>query len=153
MTESDAIPRPSPPLLDHPLHSPILIIRDQHSPLYGHLLLEIFPFSLLSSESSHGVATCFWLFFFYSPYLSGPGNYVGFCLEIYCYLEIIPLLAVELLNTKNKTSQINSLPLRKYKEVQKKLFVEHIYHFSHLSMSQLLLIANLPKCLSVHIFT
>ena len=51
MTESDPILCSPPPLLDHPLCSPLWIISEQQSPFYGYLLLEIFSFPFLSSES------------------------------------------------------------------------------------------------------
>lgn len=63
MTEPDPILCSSPPLLDYPLHSPLWIISEQQSPFYGHLLLEIFSFPFLSSESFQGVV---YLFFFTS---------------------------------------------------------------------------------------
>lgn len=63
MTEPDPILCSSPPLLDQRDHSPLWIISEQQSPFYSHLLLEIFSFPFLSSESFQGVV---YYFFFTS---------------------------------------------------------------------------------------
>lgn len=74
--------------------------------LYDHLLLETIPFSLPSSETSSGV-DCFLI-----SHIHQDQEVVLDCFEICCFLEIIPMLVLELMNKKNKIITLTVLTYR-----------------------------------------
>ena len=140
----------------HPLHSStILSVALSGSSVNSKVLFMVIYFlkySLSLSCPLNLSRSGLFIFFFHILYLSGPGSGVGFSFKIFCYLEIIPLLLLELLK-KKKNSHMGSLPLKKYKQLSPKSYRRsHIsfqssVHFStslYSKLAKLLPILNYP---------